>query len=348
MNLKLILISAICTALLVSCPSTLPNETVFQTQSHEPTASSIQNGTPQHLSSVSDADAGLLRTDGITISHTFSNGEMLQITNETDMATINGDEVIALTKYLPDYIDVLEQQYAKHKNAVSTKSFGLNPNGCSLVILFCITPTSTFLWSTHNIPYNFGSSLTAAQKTLVTASISRWNATPGLNVKWLPAGSFSSSDRPRTFEGVNAGTQYCGRAALGYQGRAVSAPFNPDYLNINTNSLAGNCFIDQIIHHEMGHSIGLLHEQARCDRGLFITLVNGVTEAAQCGNEYTTFGKFDFSSLMLYDYRTLQPLRNSSGQYNGSANYVGNPKNFPGTALSPTDIITINTIYTGR
>ncbi len=260
------------------------------------------------------------------------------------------DVAIYPTDLLPEFVQITEEQIAKAKSGrdISTQSIGLNPAGCSGYFIGCINPTSNYLWTVPVIPYVLDNSLTSNEQTLVTASINRYNAKPGLRVKWQPRSIYTGVDRNVVIRAVNVGTQYCGLAYIGYQGKVITAPSKLDFININRDS---SCFDDRTIHHEMGHVAGSPHEQTRCDRDSFITFRNGFSDGSQCGNDFRTYGPFDFASIMLYDYRFLGPKRSggTTGGYIGSSNYVGNPSlEVDNSALTSTDIATLNGMYAGR
>jgi len=70
--------------------------------------------------------------------------------------------------------------------------------------------------------------------------------------------------------------------------------------------------------HEIGHTVGLLHEQTRADRGLYITLTSNINSS--WAPQYQTYpglsgyeiGTFDFESIMLY------PSDNPDARINGN------------------------------
>jgi hypothetical protein len=297
---------------------------------------------------VSAADAkALKRTDAI-IEHSFSDGSKLRFRNIAGHALQESDVAVADTEKLPEYVSFMEKEIARRKAAVGTQSATINPGGCSGYFLWwCVNPTSNYLWTTRFIPYEFENTVTAAQQTAITDSINRWNAKPGMTVKWQHISNYTGADRTVIFKSVYSTENFCGQAYIGYQGRVVTAPFKRDFISLNTQP--GSCFTDRTIHHEMGHAIGFPHEQTRCDRDQYVYYTsNEFIEAPNCGNDYTVVGLFDFDSIMLYDSWYVNSKRNSSNVYNGNPNYVGNPYRSANVVLSSGDITTANWLYYGR
>jgi hypothetical protein len=292
-----------------------------------------------------------LKREGVIVEHSFSDGTKWRFRNITGHAVANNDIAIADTATLPQFINFLEKELEKRKKALSAQTITIDPNGCHAYFWWwCINPVSNYLWTTKIIPYQFDASVTPAQRTQVINSVASWNAKPGLTVKWKNVadyGGASTIDKPVTIKSVDAGASYCGQAFVGYQGRVVTTAVLWDFINLNNNP-AYSCFDDRTIHHEMGHVLGLPHEQARCDRDQYITLSGSAVENASCSNVKTWNRGFDFASIMLYDSPGVTPLKNASGVYIGNSNYTGTPGWISNSQLSSVDIATINDLYQGR
>lgn len=103
------------------------------------------------------------------------------------------------------------------------------------------------------------------------------------------------------------------------------------------------------IAHEIGHALGLFHEQSRTDRGSSIIIHTANIQPAAVQNFYTytalgyggfNYMPFDFESIMLYDsYAFSQNGQPTITRLNGSTFSTQR------TYLSQSDILTINYMY---
>lgn len=278
---------------------------------------------------VPDAVAQNLKKQG-WVEHTFSDGRKLKYRNYMGSAMIEDDIIFAPTDMMPQAVSMIEKNL---KKTSTTRGAGLNPNGCSLQIIWCWTWTSAYIWPSKTAYYKIDSNFSGAEKALLVASILRWNNS-GVNIKFYP--NTGAANQPTATFIRYVTNDFCGRTFIGYQARVVSNVLFPDNIDINPN-----CLVDRTIHHEMGHKVGMPHEQDRCDRDQFVTIVNNSGSGSPlCGSDFTNYTKFDFSSIMLYDSYYVQPKPNLV-----VGSYLGNPNNFPGYVLSVNDKTTINAIY---
>jgi len=142
------------------------------------------------------------------------------------------------------------------------------------------------LWPNGRVPYTIDSTLSAALRQRIDTAIEHWNTRTPLELF------------PRTNEfnyvrfTTSASTISCS-SSVGMVGGAQQI------------RLPDGCGLGPIIH-EIGHAIGLWHEQERGDRNRFITVLYENIDKASAGNYDQAFssgrdvGSYDFGSIMHY------------------------------------------------
>lgn len=319
----------------------LPDETALS----DPMGMTVAKSSSDGLNALGVANQKVLSQDG-WVEHTFSNGEKLLYRNFKGTA-VQGDIALAPANNMPDYVKAIEKNL---KQSVKSQSIGLNPAGCSASgFFFCIMPTKDYFWANKTVQYKFSSlngGFDSTQRAKLQQQITNWNNS-GTGVTWV---AYTGSDLPsyvvsidKVTIGKEANGAYCGQAQVGYQGRRPFAPNN--YININVSP----DFIcveaeSGTLNHEMGHVVGLPHEQTRCDRDTFVTIGSQPGQSNKnCGNDFYNYYAFDFNSIMLYSEPYVYGKTNipSNISYYGTARYLL-PRN---GYLSYIDAATIYYMY---
>uniref|UniRef100_A0A0L8FN55 Metalloendopeptidase n=1 Tax=Octopus bimaculoides TaxID=37653 RepID=A0A0L8FN55_OCTBM len=114
--------------------------------------------------------------------------------------------------------------------------------------------------------------------------------------------------------------------------------------------LAKNCRVKDIILHELGHAIGLFHEQTRIDRDNYVTIINkNVIDRLFYNFEKRTNTSMNLYGIK-YDYRSIMHYGSYEFSVNGERTIETKDKRFQGIIgkakiLSFNDVKLVNAMY---
>jgi Astacin (Peptidase family M12A)/Clostridial hydrophobic W len=289
------------------------------------------------------------------VIHTFSNGTSIAYENrDWGDAVSPGDIVIARSSEMPKFVISREkniQNPSGETNNNSTRSVGSNTN-------------SSLRWA-GGIPYVIDSSIPGTTTDLnsyqgkLQSSINSWNS-KSVGIKFRQ----KSGNEPYVRFVLESSPSKC-YSSVGSTNSSINGssgfPTSPEKIYLGQTLALGTTCIndgDSDIHHEMGHAMGMWHEQQRCDRDGYVRVVqvgflgDDVNYGKRCNTIFSNvkdYGKYDYSSIMHYGYFTNNPGTAYETRMEKispvNSQYEGDPSSVGPSQLSASDIKNMNDMY---
>ncbi|CAE7238724.1 MEP1B, partial [Symbiodinium sp. CCMP2456] len=160
------------------------------------------------------------------------------------------------------------------------------------------------LWEDkHNIRYCFGSSLTnVAQQAMVEAIQHFKNNIPCIGFKQVAVGNDTTkkcAEEPAIYIGSFSS------GCFAHVGQPYKISSNPDAYTDSQLNLGNGCETMGVAAHELGHNLGMLHEQSRTDHGQYVKILwDNIREDKRHNYDTSEDGDrtmpYDMLSLMHY------------------------------------------------
>jgi hypothetical protein len=315
---------------------------------------------------IDEQTSQLLKTAN-EIEHTFSNGTIVSLINVGDYTFLNGGDVsVSRRDLLPQWIEKIEKSQIETK--ISTRGVGISPTALDSNQASALWPSAKDLGVIY---YEIGS-FPLNIRTVIDQAIASWNAT-SVGIKWQPRIIGSTyryvtivSSTTITIPSLFVNGSPCSVVA-GFSGGGIGYTSGAFPVG-STIYLNSNCFVyypndpagySGVVQHEMGHVVGLWHEQQYCGRDKYITIaaplpgtfdiVGGVIYSfnftEKCDLNAKNYNSFNYSSIMHYRYGPGVISQRASGPADLSyCGNIGDPY-YNRIGLSSGDIAAINELY---
>lgn len=189
-----------------------------------------------------------------------------------------------------------------------------------------------YYWPKARVPYTIAADVPMDLKTRIAESIADYHANTPL--RFVPK---EKGDKDYVeFVMAAAGVDFGGRSYLGRRGGRQILELNPN--------LVGNAHAHHTVRHEMGHAVGLTHEQVRPDRDEWIRVdMHLIPESWRA--QYQIHGH----NVLTYDYASIMHYRldlTNDGVNEMTPLRPGAPANIgSGPTLSQGDIYDLGYLY---
>lgn len=176
--------------------------------------------------------------------------------------------------------------YRVHQGDIILGKESMAATDSSLLTDSCTMATFGQRWFNAVVPYDFDASIAAARQTTILKALHAWEElTPLRFVRRTVETDFVR------FTGGRGCSSYVGRQG-GMQ-----------YITLQDEA-SGTCMTQDIIMHEVGHAVGLWHEQSRTDRDAWVTVDLCYVQAGKEHNfnreSSYPVGAYDSKSIMHY------------------------------------------------
>ncbi|MGL4608280.1 MAG: M12 family metallopeptidase [Trueperaceae bacterium] len=277
------------------------------------------------------SEIGALANNGWK-EYTFSNGETFHYQVIRGDVFVDGDIRLGTEKQINEEIAKREEELKKAKNAKPSEltAQGSGIKACTLWVFVCVqSDEHAYKWANGVIRHSYGSTFSSSQLTDIHNAMN--HIATNTPIRFENVGSY-----PRVV--IRATTEDSCSADVGKRWT-----YTDSYV-----TLGPKCSYGTIIH-ELLHTIGLWHEQSRCDRDNYVTIyTNNVTPSSEKNNfdkhcgDGTDIGSYDYDSIM--HYRTTAFAKSGTVTISPKGG-VSSSRLGQRLGLSPGDIYSINKRY---